>query len=86
MPDDIRDEGISELKIEADVEKVYLHQKGWLTSESPEVNFEDTCKLALTHEIVHLLDYDSRPCIQDINYRNDFCRRDFIFKVILFLL
>ena len=58
-----------------------MHQRGWYNAESPKLKYEDSSAVAVVHEIVHLLDYDSKPCIEDPNYRNDICRHDFIYKV-----
>ena len=48
------------------------------------MKYEDSRKVAVHHEIVNLLDIDGYPCNDDQNYRNDFCRNDFIHKVIEF--
>ena len=58
-----------------------MYQRGWYNAESPKLKYEDSSAVAVVHEIVHLLDYDSQPCIEDSNYRNDICRHDFIYKV-----
>ena len=81
IPAYLRKEGISKIKIQANFYKVYFYSNGWFNSESPEVNYEETRKLVVVHDVVHLLDYDSKPCIEDSNYSNNICRRDFIYKV-----
>ena len=77
----IRTRGISEFKIKANYSKIFLYQKGWFNSESPELKYKDSSHLLVAHEIVHLLDYDNKRCIDDENYRNDICKHDFIYKV-----
>ena len=81
IPAYLRKEGISKIKIQANFYKVYFYSNGWFNSESPEVNYEETRKLVVVHDVVHLLDYDSKPCIEDSNYSNNICRRDFIYKL-----
>ena len=81
IPVYLRKEGISKIKLQANFYKVYFYSNGWFNSESPEVNYEETRKLVVIHDVVHLLDYDSKPCIDDSNYSNNVCRRDFIYKV-----
>ena len=83
IPDDIRNEGISEFKIRADYYKTFLYQKGWLTAETPELNYADTSHLVVSYEILNLLDYDNKPCIEDESYRNYMCKHNFIHKVLL---
>lgn len=84
IPENIRSEGISEVKIQANYKKVFLYQEGWFNSESPELMYNDTSNLIVSHEIVHLLDYDSKPCIEDDNYKNHICRHEVIYKVHIF--
>ena len=77
----IRKRGVSEFKIHANYSKIFLYQRGWFNSESPELKYKDTAHLLVAHEIVHLLDYDNKPCINDKNYRNDICKHEFIYQV-----
>ena len=58
-----------------------MHQRGWYNADTPKFRYEDSSEADVTHDIVHLLDYDSVPCIEDPNYRNDFCRDEVIYKV-----
>ena len=58
-----------------------MHQRGWYNADTPKFRYEDSSEADVTHDIVHLLDYDSVPCIEDPNYRNDFCRHEVIYKV-----
>ena len=81
IPSYLRKEGVSKIKLQANFYKVYFYSNGWFNSESPEVNYEETRKLVVVHDVVHLLDYDSKPCIEDSNYSNNICKRDFIYKV-----
>ena len=81
IPDDIRNEGISEFKIRADYFKTFLYQKGWLSAETPELTFTDTSYLVVSYEILNLLDYDNKPCMEDESYRNYVCKHEFIHKV-----
>ena len=81
IPDYLRNEGISKVKLQANFYKVYLYQKGWHNSESAEIGYKETRKVALVHDVIHLLDYDNKPCIDDLNYRNDICRQNFIYRV-----
>ena len=81
IPDHLKKEGISKIKIQANFYKVYFYSNGWFNSESPEVNYKEARKLSVVHDVVHLLDFDSKPCIEDSNYRNDICKRNFIYKV-----
>ena len=81
IPDHLQKEGISKIKIQANFYKVYFYSNGWFNSESPEVNYEEARKLSVVHDVVHLLDFDNKPCIEDSNYRNDICRQDFIYNV-----
>ncbi len=60
---------------------MFLYQKGWFNAESPEIKYNDSRHLQVAHEIVHLLDYDNKPCINEENYRNDICKHEFIHKV-----
>ena len=58
-----------------------MHQRGWYNADTPKFRYEDSSEADVTHDIVQLLDYDSVPCIEDPNYRNDFCRHEVIYKV-----
>ena len=73
--------GVSAIKIQANYSEVKFYQNGWYNADSPKVQYEESRKMAVHHEIVHLKDYDSKHCKEDQNYRYDFCRNDFIHKV-----
>ena len=47
IPDHLKKEGISKIKIQANFYKVYFYSNGWFNSESPEVNYEEARKLFL---------------------------------------
>ena len=81
LPDYIKQEGISKIKIQANFYKIMVYQIGWFNSESPELYYRESRKAVVSHEITNLLDYDSKPCIREANYRFDSCKEDFIYKV-----
>ena len=81
IPDYIKQEGISKIKIQANFYKIMVYQIGWFNSESPELYYRESRKAVVSHEITNLLDYDSKPCIREANYRFDSCKEDFIYKV-----
>ena len=83
VPNELKDEGVSKVKIQAEFEKLYLYQKGWMPADKPKVYYSDASKLIIQHELVHLKDYDGKPCIDNYDYRNDICRKEFIQSVSL---
>ena len=83
VPNELKDEGVSKVKVQAEFRKLYLYQKGWMAADKPKVYYTDASKLILQHELVQLKDYDGKPCIDDSDYRNDICRSEFIQNVSL---
>ena len=81
IPDELKNEGVSKISLQAEFRKAYFYQKGWIPSDRPKVYYKDASKLILKHELVHLKDYDGKPCIEDYDYRHDICRLDFIQNV-----
>ena len=81
VTDELKNEGINKIKIQADIRKFYVYQKGWIPAEKPKVYYKDASKLLLKHELIQLKDYDGKPCIEDSDYRNDICRQNFIQNV-----
>ena len=81
VPNELKDEGVSKVKVQAEFRKLYLYQKGWMAADKPKVYYTDASKLILQHELVQLKDYDGKPCIDDSDYRNDICRSEFIQSV-----
>ena len=83
VPNGVKDEGVSKVKIQAEFRKWYLYQKGWMSADKPKVYKADASKLVVQHELVQLKDYDGKPCIDNSDYRNDKCRSEFIQSVSL---
>jgi hypothetical protein len=83
VPNELKDEGVSKVKVQAEFRKLYLYQKGWMAADKPKVYYTDASKLILQHELVQLKDYDGKPCIDNSDYRNDECRSKFIQSVSL---
>ena len=78
---ELKNEGINKIKIQAEIRKFYVYQKGWIPAGKPKVYYKDASKLLIKHELIQLKDYDGKPCIEDLDYRNDICRREFIQNV-----
>ena len=83
VPNKLKNEGVSKVKIQAEFKKLYFYQKGWMPADKPKVYYTDASKLVIKHELVQLKDYDGKPCIEDSDYRNDICRSEFIQNVSL---
>ena len=81
VPSQLKNEGISLVVIQAEFRKMYVYEKGWTHSEMPKVYYKDTSKVLIKTELVQLKDYDGKLCIEDSDYRNDICRREFIQNV-----
>ena len=92
IPDHIREEGVAKMKVNAQFYKVYVHQNGLFNSgipgASPTAWFTESRKIKVTHQIIHMLDYDGKPCNKsdEGEYRHDKCRYDYIIKVCLYLI
>ena len=83
VPNGVKDEGVSKVKLQAEFRKWYLYQKGWMSADKPKIYYTDASKLVIQHELVQLKDYDGKPCIDNSDYRNDKCRSEFIQSVSL---
>ena len=81
VPSQLKNEGVSQVVIQAEFRKLYVYEKGWTHAEMPKVYYKDASKVLIKTELIHLKDYDGKLCIEDSDYRNDICRRDFIQNV-----
>ena len=81
VPSQLKNEGVSKVVIQAEFRKFYVYEKGWTHAEMPKVYYKDASKVLIKTELIHLKDYDGKLCIEDSDYRNDICRRDFIQNV-----
>ena len=59
--------------------KMYVHPKkafrAYMASSSNSAYYNDFSKIHVTHEVLNMLDYDGKPCIEDIvtNYNFYHC-------------
>jgi hypothetical protein len=83
VPSQLKNEGVSKVVIQAKFRKLYVYQEGWTHNEMPKVYYKDASKVLIKTEHIHLEDYDGKLCVEDSDYRNDICRREFIQNVSL---
>ena len=47
VPNELKDEGVSKVKIQAEFRKWYLYQKGWMSADKPKIYYNDANKLVV---------------------------------------
>ena len=52
-----------------------------MTGASVVANYGSVETAKITHENMKMLDYGGKSCNNDINYKYDRCKQDFIYKV-----
>ena len=90
IPEHIALEGIVLVKIEPSTRKslkmLFLHKYDMISAPVPgataAAKFKNIQSATVTYESVNLLNYDGKPCNDDIQYNYDDCKQEYIYKVI----
>ena len=89
IPEHIVSEGIVLVKIQPSkrsLKTLFLHKYDMISAPVPgattAAKFKNIQSASVTYESVNLLNYDGKPCNDDIQYNYDDCKQEYIYKVI----